>query len=89
MTVAFIAQNFVQSHTKTFFQTILKNTSSAYLADVATWADSYRYTKDGRFSEPFHFIDAKDNPPTSCGVTYNRDCSANGCVIGAIHNYVW
>ena len=41
-----------------------------------------------RFSAPYHFIDANDNPPSSCGVDYERDCGASGCVVGAISNYV-
>lgn len=87
-TVAFIAQNFVAADTKVFLSTILSDTSTEYLAKVATWADSFRYTKAGKFSEPFHFIDAEDNPPDSCGVKYSRDCGASGCIVGAISNYV-
>jgi len=86
-TVAFIAQNFVAADTKVFFSSILKDEGTEYLAKVATWADSFRYTKAGRFSEPFHFIDAEDNPPDSCGVKYSRDCGTSGCVVGAINNY--
>ena len=88
MTVAYIATNFVDPDTETYFQTILNNKTTSYLAGVATWADSYRYTSAGRFSEPYHFIDAEDNPPTSCGVTYSRDCGTTGCVVSAIQNYV-
>lgn len=87
-TVAFIAQNFVAADTKVFFSSILNDQTTEYLAKVATWADSFRYTKAGKFSEPFHFIDAEDNPPDSCGVKYSRDCGATGCVVGAIQNYV-
>jgi len=87
-TVAYIAQNFVTSATKTFCQNILGDTSTSYLANVATWADTYRYTAEGGFSAPYHFIDAEDNPPTSCNVDYNRDCGADGCVVSAIQNYV-
>ncbi|PMD62936.1 S1/P1 nuclease [Hyaloscypha bicolor E] len=86
-TVAFIAQNFVAADTKVFLSSILQDTSTEYLAKVATWADSFRYTKAGKFSEPFHFIDAEDNPPDSCSVTYSRDCGKSGCVVGAIQNY--
>ncbi|KAI9053052.1 hypothetical protein LZ554_003322 [Drepanopeziza brunnea f. sp. 'monogermtubi'] len=86
-TVAYIASNFVQSTTRDFFQDILHNTSDSYLAGIATWADSFRYTAAGRFSAPFHFIDAEDNPPRSCGVSYARDCGEQGCVVGAIQNY--
>jgi len=86
-TVAYVASNFVASDTKSFFQAILHNQTSSYLAGVAAWADSFRYTAVGRFSAPFHFIDAEDNPPTSCGVKYSRDCPAEGCIVGAIQNY--
>jgi hypothetical protein len=87
-TIALIAQNFVSTTTVTFCQKILANTSSTYLADVASWADSYRYTAAGKFSAPFHFIDAEDDPPHACNVDYQRDCGAAGCVVSAIANYV-
>ncbi|KAJ7865779.1 hypothetical protein B0H13DRAFT_2670826 [Mycena leptocephala] len=46
-------------------------------------------TADDRraWSAPLHFIDAEDNPPTSCSVDYTRDCGASGCSISAIANY--
>jgi len=87
-TVAYVATNFVSSATKSVFQTILHNTTSSYLAGVATWADSFRYAPAGHFSAAFHFIDAEDHPPTSCGVKYSRDCGKQGCIVGAIQNYV-
>lgn len=87
-TVAYIAQNLVQDSTAQWAQGILEDASSAYLANYATYADSYRYTSDGSFSAPFHFIDANDDPPSSCGVDYNRDCGEGGCVVSAIQNYV-
>ncbi|KAH8809105.1 phospholipase C/P1 nuclease domain-containing protein [Xylogone sp. PMI_703] len=86
-TVAYIATNFVTESTKDVFQELLYNKSDSYLAGVATWADSYRYTKEGHFSAPFHFIDAEDEPPQSCSVKYSRDCGKSGCVISAIQNY--
>lgn len=86
-TVAYIAQNFVASSTASWCQSILADTSSSYLANYATWADSYRYTSAGKFSAPFHFIDANDSPPSSCSVNYDRDCGATGCVVSAIQNY--
>jgi hypothetical protein len=87
-TVALIAQNFVSADTKSFCQDILGDTSSTYLATVATWADSYRYTSEGRFSAPFHYIDAEDSPPHACNVDLQRDCGREGCVVSAIANYV-
>lgn len=34
-----------------------------------------------------HYIDAEDDPPTTCHVDYARDCSNSGCSISAIANY--
>lgn len=86
-TVAYIATHYVKSHTKEWAQAILGDTSTSYLANVATWADSYRYTSAGKFSAGYHFIDAQDDPPNSCNVDYDRDCVGTGCVVSAIANY--
>ena len=61
-TVAYIAQNYVSHKTAKFAQRLFNDTSSAYLANVATWADSYRYEAGGQFSSVYHYIDALDNP---------------------------
>jgi hypothetical protein len=87
-TIALVAQKYVTSSTATWAQGILSDTSSTYLANVATWADTYRYTSGGGWSAPFHFLDAEDNPPSSCNVNYNRDCGSSGYVVSAINNYV-
>ncbi|KAJ4424018.1 hypothetical protein N0V82_001265 [Gnomoniopsis sp. IMI 355080] len=86
-TVAYIASNFVAPTTATYFQSLLGDTSANYLASVAAYADSYRSTTAGKFSAPFHYVDARDDPPSSCGVDFERDCGADGCVISAIANY--
>jgi hypothetical protein len=86
--IAYIAQDFANSRTATFVQTALSDTSTDYMANAATWADSYRYTSAGAWSEPLHFIDANDSPPMSCSVDFTRDCSGNGgCVVSAIANF--
>jgi hypothetical protein len=87
ITVAYIASDFVLPETASYFQALLRNDSSSYLAGIATWADSIRYTKWGRFTGPFHFIDAHDSPPNNCTVDFERDCKEEGCVITAIGNY--
>jgi hypothetical protein len=87
ITVAYIASHFVNNQTTSYFQQLLRDDSEDYLADVATWADSIRYTKWGRFTKNFHFIDAKDSPPTYCGVDFERDCKEDGCVVSSIQNY--
>lgn len=86
-TVAYIAQNFVCDKTTKFAQRLLNDTSKAYLANVAIWADSYRYEKGGEFSSVYHYIDALDNPPESCNIDYERDCPKEGCIVSAFANY--
>ncbi len=86
-TIAYVAQDFVSSSTRAFAQAVLNDTSSSYLANIATWADSYRTTAAGKFSAPYHYIDANDSPPSTCNVDFNRDCGAGGCVVSAISNY--
>jgi hypothetical protein len=86
-TVAWIAQSYVSSATKEAVQTILDSSQPDYMANVSTWADSYRYTDGGGWSAPLHYIDANDNPPESCSVDYSRDCGDEGCSVSAIVNY--
>lgn len=86
-TIAWIAQSYVSSTTKDAVQSILGSTASDYMANVSTWADSYRYTSEGGWSAPLHYIDANDNPPDSCSVNYDRDCGDSGCSVSAVVNY--
>jgi len=78
----------VSSDTTSYLQTLLRNDTGDYLAGVATWADSARYSKWWRWTGGFHYIDAKDSPPSYCGIDYERDCKKDqGCVVSAMHNY--
>ncbi|KAG8917162.1 hypothetical protein FRC01_002632 [Tulasnella sp. 417] len=89
-TVANVAIQFLLPQALTSVSSILsadpfKPTPNPTLVDVANWADTYRYTTAGKFSAGFHYVDANDSPPTSCGVDFTRDCSgAGGCIITAI-----
>ncbi|KAJ5771965.1 hypothetical protein N7520_002494 [Penicillium odoratum] len=86
-TVAYVAQNYLSSDTAAWAQGVLNDTSTSYLANIASWADTYRATTAGKWSAPFHFIDAEDSPPTDCNVNYERDCGDSGCSVSAIANY--
>ncbi|OQO01127.1 hypothetical protein B0A48_13370 [Cryoendolithus antarcticus] len=89
-TIGYIAENLIDKKGEAWARDILNatgNSSAGYLAGVATWADSYRSTAEGKFSAPYHFIDAEDDPPTTCDVDYERDCGSAGCVVSAIANY--
>ncbi|KAK1758595.1 S1/P1 nuclease [Echria macrotheca] len=87
ITIAYLASNFVAPETTAYFQGLLRNDTADYLAGVATWADSVRYSKYFRWTSNFHFIDAKDDPPRACNVDLERDCKADGCVVTALANY--
>lgn len=86
-TIAYIAQNYVTDEVASWAQGILDDDSDSYLASIASWADTYRSTTAGAFSSPFHYIDAQDDPPSSCNVDYDRDCTTSGCSVSAIANY--
>jgi hypothetical protein len=49
-TVAYIATGLVKNDTKAWAQSILGDKTPDYLVNIATWADSYRYTAAGKFS---------------------------------------
>ena len=86
-TIAYVASHYVTSTTKSAVQSILSDTSDSYMANVSTWADSYRYTASGSWSYDLHFIDANDSPPSSCSVNFDRDCGSTGCSVSAVVNY--
>ncbi|KAF3912528.1 hypothetical protein ABW20_dc0108479 [Dactylellina cionopaga] len=83
-TVAYIAQNYMNGAARIFTSHLL---NGATLVDVASWADSFRYTKDGRFSAGYHYIDAHDDVPHKCSIDLKRDCGPEGCIVSAIANY--
>ncbi|EXJ85947.1 hypothetical protein A1O1_06316 [Capronia coronata CBS 617.96] len=86
-TVAWIAQSYVSPATESTIKALLESNRTDYMANVSTWADSYRYTSEGRWTAPLHYIDANDDPPSSCSVDYARDCGDAGCSVSAIVNY--
>ncbi|KAI0259205.1 nuclease Le1 [Gloeopeniophorella convolvens] len=86
-TTGFLAMQFLDSTTLSAVQSSLGSTFNFSLGPAATWADEVRSEAAFKFSAPFHFIDAEDDPPTSCSVNVQRDCGSAGCVISAIQNY--
>ncbi|KIJ93474.1 hypothetical protein K443DRAFT_645499 [Laccaria amethystina LaAM-08-1] len=72
-----------------FVQTSLGSTYSRSLGPAATWADTVRSEAAYSWcaSAPCQFVDAEDNPPTSCSVSETRDCGSGNCILTAISNY--
>ncbi|KAG8888953.1 hypothetical protein FRB98_006351 [Tulasnella sp. 332] len=89
-TVAAVALQYLSSKTLDLVQKILchEGLAEESLVTVANWADSYRRTKEGSYSYPYHFIDVEDDPLVGdCNVDMARDCSPKGCIVTAIANY--
>ncbi|UPK91392.1 hypothetical protein LCI18_002327 [Fusarium solani-melongenae] len=87
ITTAYLASHFVSNATEAHLKELLYNEGPDYIAKIASWADSIRYTDWGRYTKTFHFIDAHDSPPEQCNVDFERDCKDDGCVITALANY--
>ncbi|KAK6347590.1 hypothetical protein TWF718_005428 [Orbilia javanica] len=83
-TVALLASRYLLPETSTFVQTFLYRGQT--IMDAAVWADRYAHIPLGRYSKTWHYIDAKDDPPRSCGVMYSRDCGGSGCIVSALVN---
>ncbi|TFK56345.1 nuclease Le1 [Heliocybe sulcata] len=87
-TVGYIAQEFLLPNALSFVQSSLGSTYNQSLGNAATWADSVRYETAYRWSAPYHFVDAEDEPlQGSCSVQETRDCGDGGCILTAIANY--
>ncbi|KAF9478710.1 nuclease Le1 [Pholiota conissans] len=87
MTVGFVAMEFLAPNALSFVQKTLGATYNESLGPAATWADDVRSEAAFSWSAPFHFVDAEDNPPTSCSVSETRDCGNGKCILTAIANY--
>ena len=66
------------------------------LGRIADWADAYKYSHDGGWSKPLHYVDVEDslvtngchyNNTDNCTFVYERDCANDFCVAGAVTNY--
>jgi len=68
-------------------QTSLGSTYNESLGPAAIWADTVKFTDPFLWSQPLHFVDAEDDPPTSCSVSETRDCGSGDCILSAIANY--
>ncbi|GJF00691.1 S1/P1 nuclease [Phanerochaete sordida] len=86
-TVGYVAQQFLAPKALSFVQSSLGSTYSESLGVAATWADTVKYETAYEWSAPLHFVDANDNPPTSCSVEETRDCGDGDCILVAIANY--
>ncbi|KAE8423315.1 S1/P1 nuclease [Aspergillus pseudocaelatus] len=82
-TVAYLAQKYLNDEGTHLVQNILRTDNNDDISDAAVWADRIKFRRPS--TRPWHFIDAQDNAPSSCSVTYESDCN-RGCVVSAIKN---
>uniref|UniRef100_A0A8H7Y2I7 Uncharacterized protein n=1 Tax=Psilocybe cubensis TaxID=181762 RepID=A0A8H7Y2I7_PSICU len=87
MAVGFIAMPFLAPKALSFVQSTLGAMYNESLGPAAPWADDVRSEAGFSWSSALHFVDAEDNPPTSCSVSESRDCGNGRCILTAIANY--
>ncbi|KAL5497999.1 hypothetical protein ACEPAH_2930 [Sanghuangporus vaninii] len=86
--VGFVAMDFLSSGALSFVQDTINSSFDHSLGPAGPWADTVRSEAAFRFTAPFHFIDAEDDPlGGSCSVNEDRDCGSTGCILTAIANY--
>jgi hypothetical protein len=88
-TVGYLSQMYFTTEAETLFNKLVQPNDAFDISDGAVWADSFGTQSKMPWSKPWHYIDAKDEPPVKCKVNFNADCdSAKNCVVGAIANLV-
>lgn len=78
--VEYVAMQFLAPNALAFVQQSLGSTYSESLGPAATWADQVKYTAGYIWSQPYHYVDAQDNPPSSCSIDQIRDCGDGKCI---------
>jgi hypothetical protein len=88
-TVGYLAQLHFTTDGEKLFDELVKPNDKFDISDGAVWADSFNVQSRMPFSKPWHYIDAKDDPPNKCQIRFNADCPEDkNCVVGAITNLV-
>ena len=94
--IGYLSQWYMTPAAVQLFNTIIEPNATFDISDAAVWPDRHR-NGSWKYTYNWHFIDARDNPPAQCNVSYNRDCESRwecarhkeaGCVVSAIVNQV-
>jgi hypothetical protein len=84
--IAYLAEKYLTTPGHAYIQQLLGDRD---ISDAAIWADFYKYTPSGRHTSSWHFINAHDDPPNSCRLELELDCSGKEmCIITAISDMV-
>jgi hypothetical protein len=84
--IAYAAEEFLTPLTRLILKQLLEPEYQGSLGRVGAWADSYRKTPEGAYTETWHYIDPADNPPAYCNVYPNRDNTLKGSIVSALTN---
>lgn len=90
--VAKIAETKLSSSARLQISQILNGSSISSFAgifffnwyDLSGWADEIRSDPEFKWTQRLHYTSTKDDPPNSCTLNLNRDCSDNQCIVFAL-----
>lgn len=70
--IAYAAEEFLTPLTRTILKQLLEPQYKGSLGLVGAWADSYRKTTEGAYTDTWHYIDPADDPPSYCNGELNK-----------------
>jgi S1/P1 Nuclease len=88
-TVGYLARMYFTEAGENLYNELVKPNSTFDVSDGAVWPDRHSVRSKMPFSRPWHYIDAKDTPPTTCKINFEADCDSHkSCIVAAIANLV-
>lgn len=88
-TVGYLARMYFTEEAENLYNELVEPTSIFDISDGAVWPDSNSVRSKMPYSRPWHYIDAKDNPPMTCKINFTADCDPEkSCIVAAIVNQV-
>ncbi|KAF7589804.1 hypothetical protein BBP40_003613 [Aspergillus hancockii] len=82
-TVAYLAEKYLSAEGTRLVEDLLHGDGED-ISDAAVWPDTIKFPKP--YTRPWHYIDALDDPPNTCRVSYEQDCDKEGCIVSAFEN---
>ncbi|KAI1307116.1 nuclease P1 [Xylaria venustula] len=84
--IGYTAEEFLTPLSRAIIKQLLAPEDKGSLGRIAGWADGYRKTTEGAYTDTWHYIDSSDNPPAYCNVYPNRDNTLEGSIVSAMTN---
>ena len=84
-TVAYLSSLYLTPSATRFANHLLNGQD---ISEAALFPDKIAHIPSFAYTRQWHYIDAADDPPHSCGINMTRDCAeGSGCVVSAIANH--